>query len=453
MAVNFNVCPVFKGSNQNVNFYNNTDKVSKYNIFNNSQTDVFQSFGSISKKTANIKQKNIELKTKYGIKSDIKNPKILNNIETAINDFCRINNNKKLFEGLETSERELNPNQIYQTEINPFSKKMKLYFNSNFNWDNISDYTKERYDIALNGSKNPNYPMYKALGSFITFNNAPLNYINNKNVKPADTPLLKIRRFCNSNNVTDFSINYIASNMSGEYLPKVLDKYYKQIDGNYPLKFPEVNIKNKPETEFKFNDLNKAGEFLLKEYGIETNFNNLTFANECILAVEELTNAMNDKNIFNGLRIITTPVKFNRGENVPMKTCFFHQKQDAVICVNPNYDVKTAKNELQKTFDNGILASNKIKNSFFIHEFAHWLDFKGNPQKFYDEMSDIENGKLKSSDEDKQIMGRVSFYAAEDPHEFCAEYISGRLDGNTYPEVTNKKFKELWKGKEINFSV
>lgn len=87
-----------------------------------------------------------------------------------------------------------------------------------------------------------------------------------------------------------------------------------------------------------------------------------------------------------------------------------------------------------------------------LHELCHWLDFKGNPQKYSSVEIDFKNGFRYYNDFGKSITAKVSAYATKSPAEFCAKYICGRINGLKFPNATNKEFLERWNGPILNFA-
>ena len=86
---------------------------------------------------------NERLEKSYGIKSAISNPAILKQVSAAIEDFCIINQNHNLFNGLVINEKPLK-NAVFGFSADDETKKFELSFNSNFDWDSIADYTNSK---------------------------------------------------------------------------------------------------------------------------------------------------------------------------------------------------------------------------------------------------------------------------------------------------------------------
>lgn len=416
---------------------------------------------------------NKKLESLYGIKSEIKNPELLKKVEKVISEFCEINDNNNLFNKkaaeLTINEEPLENGSVYHMDID--NDKYTLTFNSLHDWNsdtsgkndnNVASRTKRQYNAALVGSDNPNYYLYSSLGDFLFFNEKPNRYLYNNNYggfpevlkdnfgNNDNKTVLKLQRLCRVNDINIWNKSYIGSKMSGEQLPQILDTYFKQLSDNLNLKFPEVKSTTQKQSSV-FLSTKKVQECLKKEYGIEADIKDMRYANNCLNAVKELTNAAGDKNIFKGLVIRTNAKDFTDYENrinVSGKTWRNFELGKSIISLNPKV-MEEAEESLKITYNKGELASDKIKNSIFIHEMAHWLNSKNVPLEYGSTI--IHSIKFNNDYDAGNIAGRVSTYAADSPEEFCAEYVSGRMDGHKYPEITNKLFEKLWNGPKLNF--
>ena len=84
----------------------------KINKVNNATLNFTRNYQKPGKDKVNLRPYHVihneTLKHVYGIDSNIEDEKILKYIIPAINDFCEINNNYKLFKGLVLEETSLN---------------------------------------------------------------------------------------------------------------------------------------------------------------------------------------------------------------------------------------------------------------------------------------------------------------------------------------------------------
>ena len=136
-------------------------------------------------------------------------------------------------------------------------------------------------------------------------------------------------------------------------------------------------------------------------------------------------------------------------DNVSGRTWYDDKLKKRIISINPNMENQSSRGT-KMSYNNGELASDKVKNSLFMHELVHWLNGKDLPEEY---VSTVHRA-IKFSDEQgsgRYAATKVSSYAYEDPEEFLAEYVSGRMDGHKYPKITNLLFERLWKGPHLTF--
>ena len=394
---------------------------------------------------------NEKLQNVYGIKSDIKDERILKNILPAIEDFCKINNDKELFKGLNIGEYYDEDNKnIFECNSNWQTEDFEINFNKNFDWDNIAKFTKNEYDSANCGSNNEKYYIYQALGYYLNFKHSPYDYSLNSITKiNEDKEKFSLySKMSNSKNLSGFNAAFIATKMCKEPTPKILEDIYVENGGNTDLIFPA----SKPAVptkirSFNFETTKEASKYLYEQYGIRALFHNLTYANACCEAVNDMAGACRDKNIFRGLDIIHQ----NFGEN--SKDLAYTQTDNfgySRIVVNSSSKFSNTHAIENSNFDLGWFATNDIKNSVFIHELAHYLDFKGNPEDYRNRHYMAKSGIVPNAEE-KKAMSKVSRYATTDTLEFCAEYVEGRMSGQQYPKIVDKIFEDLWNGPKFNY--
>ena len=445
----------------NIPFDNNDDFYNQIHIYSDDNAKKIPNnyFAPIHKPTE-IDIRNRQLEEKYGIKSDIKSLKLLDRIEKSIEDFCEINNDRNLFKKnkcrLIISESPLNDNNtLFQPIITPEDNEFEIVYNANYNIDKLTDNTNIMYDFGNLGANNPNYLFYKSLGNFLEFSNNPQMYTANINNPPLlfdnlterqKNKLLKVAA-CHKNFINDWKANYIASKMSGQYLPKWCDDNFKSLAGNTNLKFPQSQYPvSKYRSNFNFSSINEAEQYLNKKYKITAQFNNLDYANACVNAVEALTKAIGNKNAFKDLEIVTTTDDYSPDSNEVARVAnFSNNYREKKLYINAYKNASDS--DYSKSYDAGASA-NKSLNGLFTHELAHILDKNFNDKIEY---ATISREGLSFNEQGKTMVSKVSAYACDNPAEFLAEYVAGRMDGHKYPQGVNALFNVLWGGPKINF--
>ena len=389
---------------------------------------------------------NEKLKETYGIDSDIKDGRILGKILPAVEEFCKLNKDENLFNGLKLKESKFNSeDEIYLEYCNADENEYLIVFNSSVDWKNLDKFTKKEYDSAKIASYNPEYFLYKALAGFLNFQFNPYATEINLKTEPEQDVKGYIYRITDSSDIADFNNSYIAAKMSREFVPCELDEYFRCNIGNTDLKYRKAKplIKNEG-VNFNFKSKEEAQKYLFDNYKIKADFNNLRYANECCGAVFDLVHAIGDESIFEGLTIETKNIF--QDTSASAETTIVVDKNEAKITMNPASNWKYADKCIEKDFKWGYFSANSIKNDIFMHELAHYLDFMGNPTRYYNLNSDF-----CITDEDERIFARVSQYASIDNSEFCAEYVAGRMAGIKYPKAVDERFEYFWNGPVINF--
>lgn len=386
---------------------------------------------------------NSKLKSIYGINSSIEDKKLLGKIYSAVQEFCRINQDDKLFQNLKIST-----DKIYTGDLSRTSKiggTYEITFNKDTDWKNIGSITEDLFQKGKIGSKNPDYLFYKDLGDFINFSQTPKTYRECRLMAYEGENMTLPFRLCNNTNVGEFNAHVIASKMCKEALPRDIEAYFRKNTGNMSLKFPESIPKFLEGSKISFKTIDEAAAFL-RQYGIKAEFSDIKQANCCAQAVEDLIQAAGSKDIFNGLKIINSPDSFKESGKTVAKFDFNYETFENNIKLNPNIDWQNSENMMTEDFNIMFHPTTRLKD-YFTHELSHFLDFNGNPEKFL--KMENEFGRFNKSG--LFITSKVSDYATEHPAEFCAEYICGKMAGIEYPEVTDKLFQQFWNGCKLNF--
>ena len=392
---------------------------------------------------------NEKLLNDFGITSDIKDKNLLAKILQAVQEFSKLNNSRKLFNGLNITQKEMNG--FFELDFG--DAKNTIFFNKDFNFQTLSDEMEKLYQEGNLTTNNPLYRFYEAFGDYLNFEYNPYawqvvqgRYYSDNSAKVASM------LHNEGTNVGLFNKHYIASRMSGVELPKDMTIFFEENLGNQDLIYPPSYKHFIQGSVFNFKSIEEARQYLT-QYGIDADFPTLEAANTCIGAIEDLIEATGNKNIFNGLRItqeIEDVVSTKAGlrwdyeqPNNPYATYLFFNKA---------YNWKKLDKLAQIDYD-GCHHPTPKKKDIFMHELAHFIDFMSNPVKYGKRETDFTSGRLYFTEYGHESTGRVSTYASNSPAEFCAEYICGRMAGLKYPEKTVKTFEEYWLGPKLNFPI
>ena len=389
-------------------------------------------------------------KDKYGITSQINNPQIAEILLPALDDIAKINK-KNLFNGYTIRTEKLSSNEIAKRVFNVETKEFTTIFNENFDWNNIDKITSKMYHNCEISSDNSKYLLYREFGEFLNFKNNPHQYNIFEERFFINDSVLPALRVSNSKQVNRYKANYIAGRMSKKTFPTKNKTMFENTNGVnlcYP-KLEEIVHRpsfNKPIkiSTHSFKNMQDAHSYLSTNYGINADFVSQEQANLFASAVDDLSNLFGRKDLFKGLK-----VSVNGNEFVKSSTeMSLHWDKDygvAELFINPTHNWKQKTKIAKESYDSCHRATDSEKMAY-IHELAHWLDFKGNPWKFGDTELAWKSTGNSFNDYGKSIVAKVSSYAATSPAEFCAEYVSGRMYGITYPEKVTNLFLKYWNG-------
>ena len=384
------------------------------------------------------------LQSVYGIHSEIKDLRIAQKVLETVKNFCVVNQSKKLFNGLSLTSSN---NFAEKTEISlrkwDYNKKtFNIDFNEIFNWNNLEEITQENYDCCKLPSNNPLCTLYKELGYFLNFKYNPAVYKVLDETRTTLTSEKLVKRIGDSTYVNDFNANYVAGRMCGIPYPKIICDTFLQ-DGNNDLIFPKpIPLIFKQGSIHNFKSVEEGTRYLRRKYGIYSEFMNAEQANRMSEAADDLVKAADNNDIFKGLKII---IKLKNSTDVRMT--FVHENiEQPKIIINEAFHWKRDKQIAIDNYQNGYHPTPRQKDAF-IHELSHYLDFKGNPERF-EELSD-----LSFTDQDLNIASKVSEYAGKNIAEFCTEYVAGRMAGIKYPKYVTKEFIANWNGPKLNFDL
>jgi len=398
---------------------------------------------------------NTKLKETHGINSSVQDVNLLGKIYSAVQEFCALNGNEKLFNGLEIKTGKTPSFVSSERTADEIQNKFCITFNQNISGKQYASIAQGDYDFASAASCDPLYQIYLALGDYLNFAGNPKLYKANYNSAFTD----ELGQYCayslsDRNNCGEFNAHYIASKMCGINLPEPLDCAFMQTGGNGGLKFKESV---KPNFIYgkspKFSSKEEASLYL-KKYGVEADFMDLRQAQDCVGAIEDLIEAADgNERIFDGLKISYSKSFHTDNQCAASTTYEYDHIKDAFerleIIINANADNwKDYDAVAEGLYKEGIHPTDKIKGTF-IHELAHVLDIKGNPR----------NCSIQGQEIIAQRQGmnqftrgaRVSRYATDSPMEFSAEYISGKMAGIKYPTAVDHYFERIWNGVKLNF--
>lgn len=393
---------------------------------------------------------NESLKNIYGIDANLTNLPIAEKVLSTVEDFCSVNKKKNLFKGLE-----LNSGVVPTTEdiaINSYNLengKFAIKFNESIDFNNLDKITKEAYNAGKIPADDPNCLLYREFGHFLNFKHNPTAYHVTTGRSYCGESELIARRLSDSKKVSDFNANYIAGRMCGKTYPKKLYTYFEENVGNTNLRFPKPTLINiNTGSVHKFKKITDAQKYLLDNYGIEAEFITQQQANYFAGAVDDLCKMTGDKTVFRGLKVTkdTNPNSLS----LQMSTHWDYATGECSMTINPAYNWKQEVKMGKDYFQSGHFSTENPKDRY-IHELAHWLDFKGNPVKYGQKELAFSSGETYFNDIGKTWASKVSKYAANSPGEFCAEYIAGRFNGIKYPKCVDDSFMNYWNGPALNF--
>lgn len=394
---------------------------------------------------------NKSLKTLYNIDSTIQNPDLAKRTLSAVEDFVNVNKKNKMFSGLKIESAVLDDASLYaESQFDAAKKTFSIRFNENFDWKNLDKTSKAMYDHGMIPSDNPACLIYKNLGEFLNFRYNPDAYAISTGRYFTGNSALQALKVSNSVDISDFNANYIAGRMCGRTYPKTLHTSFEENLGNTDLRFPKAVAQSfKQGTVHKFKSIDDAKKYLSQNYAIEADFVNLEQVNLFAGSVDDLSKAIGSKEYFKGLKVIVDADKF---ETVLTKATLHwdYATGEAKLYINPAYNWKQHTKLSKSDYADGLHPTMNPKDAY-THELVHWLDFKGNPEKYGKIENAFSNGQTSFNDFGKSITAKVSGYAPYSRAEFNAEYICGRLNGEKYPAATNREFNRGWNGPAMTF--
>lgn len=390
-------------------------------------------------------------KDKYGITSQINNSQIAETLLPALDDIAKINK-KNLFNGYTIRTEKFSSNEIAKRVFNAETNEFTTIFNEKFDWNNIDKITSKMYHNCEISSDNPKYLLYREFAEFLSFKNNPHAYKILEGRHYCNGSALSALRVSSSLNLNRYNANYIAGRMSGKTFPQ-RNKIYFEENGGINLRFPKPEqVVNRPRfykpikiSTHSFKNIQDARSYLSTNYGINADFVNQEQANLFASAVDDLSNLFGRKDLFNGLKVSVDGSEFST-LNTKMSLSWNKDTGFAELFINPAFNWKNHAKIAKENYNSCFMATDSAKMDY-IHELVHWLDFKGNPQRYGETELAWENGKKFFNDYGKSIAAKVSSYATTSPAEFCAEYVSGRMYGISYPKaVTDELFLKHWNG-------
>ena len=357
-----------------------------------------------------------------------------------------------LFSGLKITSAPMdNSSSISKINFNADKNEFSICFNENFNWKELNKITNEMYNHGQIASNHPSYLIYKDLGEFLNLKYNPYAYQMSINREFCNTSADIARRISDSVNISEFNSHYIAARMSKKELPKILKTFFEEQTGNIDSKFPKPISQNiKTGSIHKFKSIEDAKKYLSENYNIDADFLSIDQANLFAGSVDDLSKILRDKKYFDGFKVKIDAAPFS----TPGTKASLHWDSatgEAELYLNPAYNWKNNAKLIKKDYEAGLHPTQNPKDTI-LHELCHWLDFKGNPQRFGTTESAFSKGERIYNDFGKSITAKVSAYATKSPAEFCAEYICGRINGLKFPNATNKEFLERWNGPILNFA-
>ena len=250
--------------------------------------------------------------------------------------------------------------------------------------------------------------------------------------------------------VSSYNANYIATKMCKVPTTKVMDNTYEDLEGPF-LNFPETEkLKLLKGIQHSFSSTKEAHEYL-KKYKIEAIFPTVEIANLAVGAIEDYIKVNNNKKMFEGLQIV-----YDTTQNGWTGATRTNLKKGVVSFNTACIDWKNTDKSAERGYNSNFHPSNNPKETFY-HELAHWLHQRNNPINFHsigDNYWIMSLIPLKFSSKYPDVyklrknFAKVSNYATTNPIEFVAEYITGRMNGQTYPKHIDELFEKFYNGTE-----
>lgn len=395
------------------------------------------------------KEINSVLKKEYGIKSTLTNPVVAKYFLNAVEDFVKLNE-KDMFKGLKLSEGKPVATTYYDIVANPYKNEFEIEFTQNPKEKHLRHKAHIDFVRGRTASDNPKYMFYMLLGRYLYFKQNSEKYMYNS-TNNLISPNIFLRIGSNAGeDYSSYIANYIATRMCNVPTTKIMNNTYEVLEGPIVNLPQQNNLKAIKGIQHSFSSTKEAHDYL-KKYKINAIFPTVEIANLAVGAIEDYININNNKKLFQGLHIIYDTTKEPwLGATQPLL-------KEGVISFNTaTTDWKHADKYAQRSYDTNWHSSNNPKKTFY-HELAHWLHYKNNPQNYinlhlmFEDMKKIPiDSTIKNSEMNglRKNFAKVSNYGAIDPQEFVAEYITARMNGQTYPEHINRLFKMFYNGLE-----
>ena len=394
---------------------------------------------------------NLQLKNLYNIESEISNPEISKRVLSTVEDYCNVNKNNNLFKGAKLKQDFLkdidNPST---TSWDYNTKDISITFNENFDWKNLKQISQNLYDDCQIPTNHPNFYVYRDCANILNFKHNPYAFHYSNSREFVDKSELCAYRLNSTSNVLKFNSSYVAARMSKKKYPRTLQTFFEENGGNTNLRFPKpIPDRIIQGSIHHFKNQKDAINYLTKNYGIDGNFIDTHQANLFAGAVDDLSKALGSNEYFRGLKVSVDPTRF---ENTltKMMLSWDYATGKAELFINPAYNWRNIKKLNLSDYNNLFHPTTNPKDTY-IHELAHWLDFKGNPNRFGETEIAFSSGKTYYNNVGKMITAKVSSYAPKSPGEFAAEYICARMNGIKFPKAVDKEFEADWNGPVLNF--
>ncbi len=408
-------------------------------------------FPSIStngvKQFQSVDEINTILGKEYGINSTLTNFDAAKLFLESVEDFVNMNE-KDMFKGLKLSDGKGTNANFYDIIANPYEQGFEIEFSDKPKKKSLVRKANLDFINGNTSSDNPKYMFYMLLGRYLYFkqNSEKDMYSSVKDFVP---PHVFLRIGSNAGeDCSSYIANYIATKMCNVSTTKIMDDVYEMLEGpvlNLPKNSELKSIKG---IQHSFKSTKEAHDYL-KKYKIQAVFPTVAIANLAVGAIEDYIKVNNNKKMFQGLQIVyDTTLNCWLGGTLPTL------KKGIISFNTAATDWKNADVSAQRSYDNNFHSSNNPKKTFY-HELAHWLHYKNNPEN-YIFLNSISKNMSKIPLEDssevpsiynlRKKLAKVSNYGATNPHEFVAEYVTARMNGQAYPEHINNLFKMFYNG-------
>ncbi len=187
------------------------------------------------------------------------------------------------------------------------------------------------------------------------------------------------------------------------------------------------------------NQIVQINKSLKDVYGIDSKLTSLPLAKKISTAIENFCSVNKKKDLFKGLEL---NCEIGPNPNEMLTRNYNVQTGKYKITFNKKSDFKNLDEIIQDAYNNGEVPSND-PNILFYRELGHFLNFKNNPIAY-----NITTGRYFCNNSEL-----ISFKLSNSSNiaDFNANYIAGRMSGQTYPKILQTYFEENLGNTNVRF--